>query len=37
LIRPVSDDWAGSGEAPIDGLPLPPERLSPDAAPLEPR
>jgi UMF1 family MFS transporter len=37
LIRPVSDEWAGSGEAPIDALPMPPERLSPDAAPLEPR
>jgi UMF1 family MFS transporter len=32
LVWPVSDRWAGSGE-----LVVPPERLSPAAAPLEPR
>jgi MFS transporter, UMF1 family len=40
LIRPVSDLWAGSGELgelrEIRATP-PPERLAPDAAPLEPR
>ncbi len=35
LIQPVSDTWAGSGEA---GEPIaPPERLAPASAPLEPR
>ena len=32
LIRPVRDDWHGSGE-----VVAPPERLSPDRAPLAPR
>ena len=32
LIRPVSDRWAGSGD-----IVAPPERLSPDRAPLMPR
>ena len=36
LIRPVSDLWSGSGELDIRATP-PPERLAPDAAPLEPR
>jgi UMF1 family MFS transporter len=35
LIRPVSDEWEGSGEAPR--AEPPPDRLSPAAAPLEPR
>jgi hypothetical protein len=35
LLRPVSDEWEGSGEAPRADPP--PERLSPAAAPLEPR
>jgi UMF1 family MFS transporter len=34
LLRPVSDRWDGSGE---DGIRVPPERLSPATAPLEPR
>jgi MFS transporter, UMF1 family len=34
LIRPVSDQWAGSGEVrPV----VPPERLAPMSAPIEPR
>jgi hypothetical protein len=35
LIRPVSDQWSGSGElvAPV----APPERLAPATAPIEPR
>ncbi len=45
LLRPVSDRWAGSGEigdgsaeALVSDEPeAPPERLSPDRAPLEPR
>ena len=32
LIRPVRDDWHGSGE-----IVAPPERLAPDRAPLKPR
>ena len=35
LIQPVSDNWAGSDEPPI--APVPPERLAPSAAPIEPR
>jgi UMF1 family MFS transporter len=35
LIRPVSDAWSGSGE--IAAAQVPPERLAPAAAPLEPR
>lgn len=34
LLRPVSDQWSGSGEVEIE---VPPDRLSPSAAPLEPR
>ena len=34
LLRPVSDQWAGSGEVDIKA---PPERLAPMTAPLEPR
>jgi MFS transporter, UMF1 family len=37
LIRPVSDAWAGSGEVPHDAVTIPPDRLAPAAAPLEPR
>ena len=43
LIRPVRDDWAGSGETGGSLLPegmgpvAPPERLSPAGGPLEPR
>jgi MFS transporter, UMF1 family len=35
LIRPVSDQWSGSGE--LVALMAPPERLAPAAAPIEPR
>ena len=35
LIRPVSDQWSGSGE--LTAATLPPERLAPASAPLEPR
>src|SRR5262245_3210044 len=36
LIRPVTDQWAGSGE--LTAAPVaPPERLAPAAAPIEPR
>jgi UMF1 family MFS transporter len=35
LIGPVSDRWSGSGELPA--VTPPPERLSPAAAPIEPR
>jgi MFS transporter, UMF1 family len=38
LLRSVSDRWTGSGE--LDGLPataIPPERLAPMSAPIEPR
>jgi MFS transporter, UMF1 family len=35
LIRPVSDQWGGSGEL-VAATP-PPERLAPAAAPIEPR
>ena len=39
LIRPVSDAWSGSGE--VSGPPssgsVPPERLAPASAPIEPR
>ena len=34
LLRPVSDQWTGSGEIAVE---VPPDRLSPSAAPLEPR
>ena len=40
LIRPVRDDWAGSGEAAGPEHPhpaSPPERLAPATAPIEPR
>ncbi len=38
ILRPVSDAWSGSGEL-VAGVVAesPPERLSPDRAPLEPR
>jgi UMF1 family MFS transporter len=37
LIRPVSDDWAGAGEGPAADLAvIPPERLAPSAASIEP-
>jgi UMF1 family MFS transporter len=36
LIRPVRDDWHGSGEHEPEVV-APPERLAPDRAPLEPR
>lgn len=38
LIRPVSDDWAGAGEAvpAADLETIPPERLAPSAASIEP-
>jgi UMF1 family MFS transporter len=36
LIRPVSDQWTGSGEIDVRPKP-PPERLAPATAPLEPR
>ncbi|MBA2718141.1 MAG: MFS transporter [Chloroflexi bacterium] len=32
LIRPVSDDWSGSGEFPSDAILVPPERLAPASA-----
>jgi UMF1 family MFS transporter len=35
LIQPVSDNWAGSGEG--DSGAVPPERLAPASAPIEPR
>ena len=35
LIQPVSDHW-GAAEEPPD-MPLPPERLAPASAPIEPR
>jgi UMF1 family MFS transporter len=35
LIRPVSDNWSGSGEG--TSGPVPPERLAPASAPIEPR
>ena len=34
LLRPVSDRWSGSGELDVE---VPPDRLSPSTAPLEPR
>jgi UMF1 family MFS transporter len=38
LIRPVGDEWAGSGElAGAPGVMIPPERLAPQHAPIEPR
>ena len=41
LIRPVRDDWAGSGESEGDVAALgplaPPDRLAPATAPIEPR
>ena len=36
LIRPVSDEWLGSGEL-DDAASPPPDRLAPSTAPLEPR
>ena len=36
LIRPVSDEWKGSGEVDGGATP-PPDRLAPAASPLEPR
>jgi UMF1 family MFS transporter len=36
LIRPVSDEWSGSGEL-DDAASPPPDRLAPSTAPLEPR
>jgi len=36
LIRPVSDEWSGSGEL-DDAASPPPDRLAPSMAPLEPR
>ncbi len=36
LIRPVSDEWAGSGDVDGGATP-PPDRLAPAASPLEPR
>jgi UMF1 family MFS transporter len=36
LIRPVSDEWTGSGEIDVRAAP-PPDRLAPATAPLEPR
>ena len=36
LIRPVSDEWTGSGEVDARASP-PPDRLAPATAPLEPR
>jgi UMF1 family MFS transporter len=35
LIQPVSDRWAGAHE--IDDVAVPPERLAPASAPIEPR
>jgi hypothetical protein len=34
ILRPVSDRWDGSGEIDVR---VPPERLAPMTAPLEPR
>ena len=36
LIRPVSDEWSGSGELGVRTAP-PPDRLAPSTTPLEPR
>ena len=36
LIWPVRDDWAGSEEVPVRPV-VPPERLAPSTAPIEPR
>ena len=36
LIWPVRDDWAGSEEVPVKPV-VPPERLAPATAPIEPR
>ena len=36
LIRPVSDQWAGSGEL-DDAASPPPDRLAPSTSPMEPR
>jgi MFS transporter, UMF1 family len=36
LLRPVSDGWRGAGEV-VEGEVVPPERLAPASAPLEPR
>jgi UMF1 family MFS transporter len=35
IIRPVSDRWAGSGDVPAPIMP--PERMAPMSAPIEPR
>jgi UMF1 family MFS transporter len=37
LIRPISDEWSGSGELGPAAVVIPPERLAPAAAPIEPR
>jgi UMF1 family MFS transporter len=37
LIRPISDEWAGSGEQSPPTPVAPPERLAPATAPIEPR
>ena len=37
LIRPVSDAWSGSGEFPMASSGVPPERMAPASAPIEPR
>jgi MFS transporter, UMF1 family len=37
LVWPVRDDWTGSHELPPDALVVPPERLAPATAPIEPR
>jgi UMF1 family MFS transporter len=39
LLRPVRDDWAGSGEIDTAGIHVgaPPDRLAPATAPIEPR
>lgn len=36
LLRPVSDQWTGSGELDVE-IEVPPDRLSPSTVPLEPR
>jgi hypothetical protein len=38
LIRPISDEWSGSGEVGAGASAVvPPERLAPASAPIEPR
>ncbi len=36
LVWPVRDDWAGSADLAVEPV-VPPERLSPASAPIEPR